>query len=166
MLPRGSHGDIMLLQSNPVLSALTFGQASFHCSVQTKCCSYLSPTYFHRLANMPVDSDIGIKQQIMPNTELPLNLLTVTTTEIQQLYNESALSAVSLVQSILSLVGKHNHAGLGLRALISVAPHVDVLETARRLDNEFSQGKSRGPLHGIPFIVKVPTSLMFWANTY
>lgn len=103
--------------------------------------------------------------EIMSNMELPLNLLT-DHMEIQQLYNKSALSAVSLVQSILSLVGKHNQAGLGLRALISVAPHADVLGTARRLDDEFSQGKSRGPLHGIPFIVKVPTLLIFRANIY
>lgn len=93
----------------------------------------------------------------MSNSQVPLNLLTVTATEIQQLYSNSALNAVSLVESILALIEKHNEAGLRLRALISVAPHADVLERARRLDEEFAQGKSRGPLHGIPLIVKVRT---------
>jgi amidase len=97
----------------------------------------------------------------MYNTQIPLNLLAVTATEIQQLYSSSPLNAVSLVQSVLALIGKHNKASLGLRALISVAPYADVLETARRLDKEFSQGKSRGPLHGIPFIVKVWISVAF-----
>lgn len=77
--------------------------------------------------------------------------------EIQRLYSDSALTAVSLVQSILTLIEKHNEAGLGVRALSSVAPHAHNLERARRLDEELSQGKSRGPLHGIPFIVKVRT---------
>ncbi|KAF3407599.1 hypothetical protein DPV78_000711 [Talaromyces pinophilus] len=90
----------------------------------------------------------------MSNSQIPLNLLTVTATEIQRLYSDTALTAVSLVQSILTLIEKHNEAGLGLRALISVVPHADILERTRRLDEELSQGKSRGPLHGIPFTVK------------
>lgn len=95
----------------------------------------------------------------MSNTQGPLNLLTVTATEIQQLNSDSALTAVFLVQSILTPIEKHNEAGLGLRALISVARHADVLERARRLDEELAQGKSRGPLHVIPFIVKVRTNV-------
>ncbi|GAM40193.1 hypothetical protein TCE0_038f12344 [Talaromyces pinophilus] len=90
----------------------------------------------------------------MSNSQIPLNLLTVTEMEIQRLYSDSALTAVSLVQSILTLIEKHNEAGLGLRALLSVVPHADILERARRLDEELSQGKSHGPLHGIHFTVQ------------
>lgn len=75
------------------------------------------------------------------NIILP-NLLKVTAAEIRQLHRSSALTAVSFVQSILTLIETDNQAGLGLSALISVAPHPDVLEITRRLEDENSQGKA------------------------
>lgn len=137
----------------------TFSQTNFQHCVQTKCYPPQSLAYLQHLSNLSTKSEIDHKQQIMSNTQGPLNLLTVTATEIQQLYSDSALTAVFLVQSILTPIEKHNEAGLGLRALISVARHADVLERARRLDEELAQGKSRGPLHVIPFIVKVRTNV-------
>jgi hypothetical protein len=140
--------------------ASTLSQTHFQHCVQTKCYSLLSLTYLQRLATLSTKSEVDHNQQIMSNSQIPLNLLTVTEMEIQRLYSDSALTAVSLVQSILTLIEKHNEAGLGLRALLSVVPHADILERARRLDEELSQGKSHGPLHGIHFTVKVRTPVV------
>lgn len=41
-----------------------------------------------------------------------------------------------------------------MRALISVAPKHEVLKIARKLDDERARGKVRGPLHGIPIVLK------------
>ncbi|KAK1244056.1 hypothetical protein MKX08_002194 [Trichoderma sp. CBMAI-0020] len=82
------------------------------------------------------------------------NLLTSTAHDIQLLFDSSELNAESLVEQVLDQIDKHNRKGLNLGALISVAPGERLLERARLLDQERDDGKTRSPLHGIPFIVK------------
>jgi amidase len=41
-----------------------------------------------------------------------------------------------------------------LRAVIQIAPYDDVLAIAAGLDIERENGKLRGPLHGIPILLK------------
>ncbi len=65
------------------------------------------------------------------------------------------LTSVELVKQKLSQIESHNEAGAGLRAMISIAPQDLLLKTAEKLDQERKEGNSRGPLHGIPIIVKV-----------
>ncbi|PKK50858.1 hypothetical protein CI102_4196 [Trichoderma harzianum] len=84
----------------------------------------------------------------------PFNLLTSTAHDIQQLFDRSELTAESLVKQVLDQVNKHNRHGLNLGALIAAAPRQQLLERAQFLDQERAAGKSRSPLHGIPFIVK------------
>lgn len=38
--------------------------------------------------------------------------------------------------------------------MISVAPKHELLRIARKLDEERARGKRRGPLHGIPVVLK------------
>ncbi|KAK5116978.1 hypothetical protein LTR62_006699 [Meristemomyces frigidus] len=83
-----------------------------------------------------------------------LDVLTLTATEAQQLLRNQKLTSVALVEAYLTQIGKHNHNGFRLNALISVAPREDLLKTASRLDEERAAGHARGPLHGIPFIIK------------
>ncbi|PNP44257.1 hypothetical protein TGAMA5MH_03863 [Trichoderma gamsii] len=85
------------------------------------------------------------------------NLLTSTAHDIQQLFDRSELTAESLVEQVLDQVDKHNGNGLNLRALISVAPRQKLLERAQLLDQERADGKTRSPLHGIPFIDAIAT---------
>ncbi|SPO05150.1 related to amidase family protein [Cephalotrichum gorgonifer] len=58
-------------------------------------------------------------------------------------------SASDLTACFLDRIGRLN--GL-LKAVIEVNP--DALDIARQLDDETRQGTCRGPLHGIPFLVK------------
>ena len=42
-----------------------------------------------------------------------------------------------------------------LHAVIETAPRPDVVELARQLDQERAKTGPRGPIHGIPIIIKV-----------
>ncbi|EMC99362.1 hypothetical protein BAUCODRAFT_137551 [Baudoinia panamericana UAMH 10762] len=83
-----------------------------------------------------------------------IDVLTLTATEAQRMLKNNETTSVSMVEAYLEQINKHNTAGLQLRALIAVTPKQIVLDTARHLDQERRDGNTRGPLHGIPFIVK------------
>ena len=93
------------------------------------------------------------------NLEYPkdvhLDFLTATVTELRQLLAHCKVSSVDLVKGYLEQIDKHNHKGMRLNAVISIAPEKDILEQARALDLERVEGKIRGPMHGIPVIIKV-----------
>lgn len=74
-------------------------------------------------------------------------------------------SAVDLVRVYLVRIEEVKVKGPGLRAIIETSPVA--LEQARKLDAERSQGKIRGPLHGIPIVVKdnVATDASLGMNT-
>ncbi|OBT62908.1 hypothetical protein VE03_07903 [Pseudogymnoascus sp. 23342-1-I1] len=59
------------------------------------------------------------------------------------------MSSVELVQQFLLQIKQHDPY---LKAVLAISPVA--LEEARRLDVERQEGKIRGPLHGIPIIIK------------
>ncbi len=83
-----------------------------------------------------------------------LDPVTATAVQLQQLLESGNLTSVEIVETYLEQIEKHNTNGLKLRALISVAPKKSVFAIAKRLDDERANGKVRGPLHGLPIIVK------------
>jgi amidase len=54
----------------------------------------------------------------------------------------------------LEQIAKYNQAGPVLRTIYAVAPDEHVLAVAEALDKERTEGRLRGPQHGIPVIVK------------
>jgi len=62
------------------------------------------------------------------------------------------LTAKTLVQQYLARIDAVNHAGPRLNAVLEVNP--DALEIAEALDRERQAGTVRGPLHGIPILLK------------
>jgi amidase len=82
------------------------------------------------------------------------SLLSLTATEAHKQLQKSAITAVDLVEACLDQIARHNHAGLHLNALISVAPRDKLIAAAARLDAERQAGRSRGPLHAIPIVLK------------
>lgn len=80
--------------------------------------------------------------------------LTVSAFELSELLNAQAISSVQIVSLYLREIEMHNRRGRQLRALISVAPKHEVLKIAKKLDDERARGKIRGPLHGIPIVLK------------
>ena len=84
-----------------------------------------------------------------------LDLLKLSASELQSLMHKGELTSLQLVRLCLAQIQRNDRAGHNLRAIISL-PSTEVIEAeAKTLDQERSQGKIRGPFHGLPIIVKV-----------
>ncbi|KAL7804413.1 amidase signature domain-containing protein [Trichoderma afarasin] len=80
-----------------------------------------------------------------------LNLLTADVKNLQQMLTAGSITSAGLVDACLAQIRKHDGY---LHAMIQTTP-LDILrEVTRALDEERAAGKVRGPLHGIPVLVK------------
>ncbi|TWU29410.1 amidase family protein [Bythopirellula polymerisocia] len=70
----------------------------------------------------------------------------------QRAFDSGEWTSTSVCERILHRIGEIDVAGPTLRSVIEVNP--DTLEIARGLDKERRDGKVRGPLHGVPVVVK------------
>jgi amidase len=80
------------------------------------------------------------------------NLEEITVRHLQQGYAEGRFSVVQIVQGYLQRIEAIDRNGPRLNAVLRVNP--DALAIAAELDRELRAGKNRGPLHGIPVILK------------
>ena len=80
------------------------------------------------------------------------HLATATATELAADLDSGELSAVSLTEMYLERIAAIDAAGPTLRSVIELNP--DALEIAATLDAERRAGRVRGPLHGLPVLVK------------
>ncbi|MBB5915625.1 Asp-tRNA(Asn)/Glu-tRNA(Gln) amidotransferase A subunit family amidase [Nocardia transvalensis] len=78
-------------------------------------------------------------------TELPIH-------ELRSALDSGALSARELVSHCLDRIAAFDQAGPGINALITVNP--DALDTAAAIDAMRTRTTERGPLHGIPIVLK------------
>ena len=83
------------------------------------------------------------------------DVLRATATELADRLAVGNLTSVNLIERYLAQIEAHNHDGVGLRAIASMPSRERLLARAEELDVERQHGKVRGPLHGIPIIVKV-----------
>ncbi|KAH7061087.1 amidase signature domain-containing protein [Macrophomina phaseolina] len=88
------------------------------------------------------------------DSEFPFDTLTASATSLSRLLRAGNLTSVELVDIYLAQIERHNRKGRQLRAIISTAPRYHLFAIARRLDDEQRAGKVRGPLHGLPVVVK------------
>ncbi|KAH6609834.1 hypothetical protein Trco_003180 [Trichoderma cornu-damae] len=80
------------------------------------------------------------------------NVLTATADELQHMLSSSSgITSRHLVEIYLSQIRRHNDY---LKAVVSTAPESLLLERAGMLDDERKRGEVRGPLHGIPILIK------------
>jgi amidase len=75
-----------------------------------------------------------------------------TIAELQAAMASGRLSSGRLTHAYLRRIRQIDLSGIQLNSVIEVNP--DALDIARELDAERRQGKVRGPLHGIPILVK------------
>ena len=92
--------------------------------------------------------------------DVRLDVLTATVENLRQLLACRNVSSVDLVKAYLKQIDKHNHKGMRLNAVISVAPEKDIFQQAVALDRERAEDKVRGPMHGIPVIIKASNVLI------
>lgn len=72
--------------------------------------------------------------------------------ELQSGQATGRFSAVSITRKYLDRIEKIDRGGPNLRSVIELNP--DALDIARALDRERKSGRVRGPLHGIPVLIK------------
>lgn len=73
---------------------------------------------------------------------------------LQQQFKRGEVTSVELVERYLTQIEKHNTDGANLRAVISVQQREKLLDVAAKLDAERKASKYRGPMHGIPVLLK------------
>src|SRR5580693_3564997 len=72
--------------------------------------------------------------------------------ELQRAMNDRTLTAESLVRFDIDRINELNRQGPSLNAVIAINP--DAITQARVLDQERREHGVRGPLHGIPVLIK------------
>jgi len=90
----------------------------------------------------------GVNDEAHPHPELAR----VTVQELRRHLETGDLTAVRLVEMHLERIESVDRKGPGLHSIIELNP--DALDIAERMDRERGDGHARGPLHGIPILVK------------
>lgn len=85
-----------------------------------------------------------------PAIETRLEYLSVD--ELNQRMDRGQLNSVTLVRHLLQRIERLDKQGPAINAIIELNP--DALEIAKSLDRERQNGQVRGPLHGIPVLLK------------
>lgn len=78
--------------------------------------------------------------------------LEVTIDELQQKMNAGAYTSRSITEIYLKRIESIDKNGIKLNSVIELNP--DALQIADQLDKERKAGKLRGPMHGIPVLIK------------
>ena len=79
-------------------------------------------------------------------------LLELSIADLAEKMASGQLTAVSITEMYLERVEAIDRSGPNLNSVIELNP--DALRIARQLDQERAEGKTRGPLHGIPVMIK------------
>ena len=80
------------------------------------------------------------------------NLNEVTIDELQQRMKNGSITSRKITEMYLSRIKQIDRTGPKLNAVIELNP--DAISIAERMDAERKSGKVRGPLHGIPVLIK------------
>lgn len=76
----------------------------------------------------------------------------VSVDQLQQRMQSGATSSVAITQAYLARIAAMDRQGPTLRSVIATNP--DALAQAKALDDERRAGRVRGPLHGVPVLIK------------
>lgn len=83
---------------------------------------------------------------------LPFEVWEASIPELQAALESGAATSADLVDAYLARIAAYDPAGPTLNAIVRL--HPEATEQARRLDAERASGRVRGPLHGIPILLK------------
>ena len=81
-----------------------------------------------------------------------INVEEITIEEIQKAYQNGDYTISELVQVYLDRIEKIDKSGPALNSILQLNP--DVIQIAQDLDEEMKNGQIRGPMHGIPVVLK------------
>ena len=80
------------------------------------------------------------------------NLEEISVKQLQEKMQQGGLTAVDIAKGYLKRIAAIDRKGPALNAVIEINP--DALSIAAAMDKERKQGRLRGPLHGIPVLIK------------
>lgn len=83
------------------------------------------------------------------------DVLRTTANRLRERLDEGSIDSVQIVKVYLDQIQRHNTQGAKCRAVISTPPRIQLISCAAKLDQERRRGSLRGPLHGIPILIKV-----------
>jgi amidase len=86
------------------------------------------------------------------DSSVPTFLNEVTIAQLQKMMTSGSLTSVQLVTYYLQRIAKLDRSGPFVNSIIELNP--DAVAIARSLDEERRHGHVRGPLHGIPILLK------------
>jgi len=98
---------------------------------------------------LPACNRSGVKQ---PAEDAAFMYEEYTIMQLQQGYAKGDFTVTDVVQAYLDRIGAIDDAGPMLNAVIQVNP--DAMAIAAQLDAELREGKKRGPMHGVPVLLK------------
>jgi amidase len=110
----------------------------------------VTAAFRNRLDAKEVGSSYAL--QIGPQQPSEFELNEITIGELQRGMSEGRFTARSIVEKYRRRIDALNLAGPTLRAVLEINP--DALAAADALDAERKAGKVRGPLHGVPILIK------------
>ncbi len=110
--------------------------------------------YFFRILPLLIISLLlsACQTEKSPEEIAPFELDEITIPEIRQGYQDGTYSVRSIVQLYIDRIEEIDRNGPAINSIIIVNP--DALAIADELDKELAEGNSRGPMHGIPVILK------------
>jgi amidase len=76
----------------------------------------------------------------------------ITISQLQQGYREGKYTITGVVSQYIDRIMELDKAGPQLNSILEINP--DALQIAAKLDKEMAEGRIKGPLHGIPVILK------------
>ncbi len=93
--------------------------------------------------------NVDVKVEKDPND---FRFLETTISELSTGYMQGDFSIEAVTQAYLDRIEQIDKKGPTLRAIIQVNP--EAITIAKAFDEELANGQSRGPLHGIPIVLK------------
>ena len=81
-----------------------------------------------------------------------LELEEISVTELQKKMHSGEQTSVSITKAYISRIEQIDRSGPNLNSIIELNP--EAIQIAQNMDIERKQGKLRGPLHGMPILVK------------
>lgn len=97
-------------------------------------------------------SNLACQTKLSGSLKAPLNMEEITITQLQKGYQDGQYTVKQVVQYYMDRIESIDRNGPSLNAMIVVNP--EALAIAEKLDHELKNGKSRGPMHGIPVVLK------------
>jgi Asp-tRNA(Asn)/Glu-tRNA(Gln) amidotransferase A subunit family amidase len=94
----------------------------------------------------------GARNPVVAKNQVPFRFMESSIRETQAALAAGTVSSEQLVHMYLARIDAYDKAGPAINAMIRLNPNA--LAEARALDAERRSGHSRGPLHGIPVVLK------------